>query len=762
MNHNALHRFAFIFLCLLLHAGIAVAQPDVDIYWDETDKLDTVIDFDVTLEGFPVYRTFTVRNRSPYSVTIPLNLDPFFVILNTPDVEPSHPRKEEFGADDALPFVIPPDSTRSFRLIFKAFKDNSLFPPDTIAEARLFLKIVKLGDNTGPGVSKVFLLRALKTTHPLASTTKRLPFDSVYVHPNPVPSLKYRIRNVSQAPITIDTQISRPRTQITTQQPELRVTTFSQVIFAGRDSIEWTAVYEPENLGFDSLDFIVRYKATDTSPIDSVVVGLSGVGVEQRIKFDKAEGVPTAIFSRDTIGGIVVDFLEVPANGSSVVGTIVIKNDGNLNLGYDDERHVGLVRDTLAFPIRQRWSGGRGGGAGRGDFDTLTVAFSPTSSGDHRSAYVLTTDIKRRNIKGIPDGANTFTVYLRGFGQRPQLQVPASIDFGTIVHLPGCASRSERTLRVANVGNALLKVDSIVIAQGTGAVSTNAVSFTVNPGGSTDLLLTYNSTEVGADSGLITLFTNALTSRVEVVYRAQIVPRDSTFASFPARITSRPGSRVSIPLIVDGASVALTNRTAFTATFNPSLLKFESIRTQGTASEGSITVQATESPRGVVKIELDKNGNFVPRDTLVYLVFNTFLGSQISSELALANSTTTFGNAGCVSVLDVRTTSGLYALDSICGLDYKTSGGTLAIQAEVFPNPASERASIALVVSDTTEVSVTMRDALGRSVLHFQAEVFLPGSYIIPLDLHGQQTATYYVDVRSTLLNRTLPLVVRQ
>lgn len=763
MNHRYIIRSLTLLLSLFVVAGTVCAQPDVEIYWDETDKLDTVIDFDVTLEGFPVYRTFTVRNRSAYAVTIPTKFAPYFIIQNTTDVPPSHPRKEEFDAEDPFPHTVPANSARSFKLVFLAFKDNGLFPPDTITEALLFLRVVAASNQTGPGVDKTFLLRALKTTRPLASSTKVLAFDSVYIRPNPVPTLKYRIKNVTQATIRVDSQITKPRTPLVTSEPELKVTAFSQVLFTGRDSVEWTATYVPEDQGRDSITFVVYYKANDTSPTDSVVLAVSGVGVEQRIVKVKAEGIPKPIADfRDTSGGIIIDFGELPANGAANVATIVVRNTGNLNLGYDDERHVGADRDTTAFPIRQRWSGGRGRGSGEGDFDTLVVAFAPTSSGDHRSAYVLTTDIKRRNIKGIPDGANTYTVFLRGFGQRPQLQAPASIDFGTIVYLPSCASNIERSVRIANVGNAVLLVDSLTVAPGVGLINLNTASnFSINPGSSVDISVLYTAVAVGRDSGTITLWTNALTSRVDIVYSAIVVPRDSTTVALPTTITSRPGSVVSIPVLIESATVGLTNVTSFTLAFDPSLLRFSKLRTQGTASEGATVIRAEEAPRGILNVTLDKNGNFVDSDTLVNLWFDTFLGSQASTELALANETTTFGNDGCTSVLDVRTTSGVFALDSICGLSYKTSGGIRVLQAAVYPNPAADAASIAVIVRDSTAVTINLRDALGRSVLLVQDNVVQAGSRIIPLDLRGLQSATYYLEVRSTFSNRTIPLVVR-
>lgn len=773
-----------VLLCALAMATCALAQtPDVEIYWNELDKRDTLIDFDVTLEGYPVYRTFTVHNRGSFAVSIPEQLVPFFVIINTPDVAPENPRKEEFGPDERVfqfPWIVAPNSTRTFSLVFKARDD--LFPPDLVTEALLFLRVVPASNPTAsaPHVDKVFRLRALKTTHPLASNSNTLAFDSVYVRPSPVPTLSYRIRNVTQAYVTVDSQVIKRRTQLTTVPPELQVTVFDTAVFAPRDSIVWTATYEPVNQGLDSLTFITYYRLNASSATDSVVVEVAGTGVEQRLRLDASSFVgPDSASVRDSSStGIVVDFGEVPANGTTYTATVIIQNVGNLNLGYDDERQVGP--DPSAFSIQQPWSSGSGKGLRRGEFDTLVVAFTPVSSGEQQSSFVLTTDIKRRNIKGVPDGANRYTVYLRGFGERPQLQAPALLDFGRIVFRPGCLSNSIQTLRIANVGNATLDVDSVIINEGSGTIQFgSSTKFTIGIGGSVEIPVEYQPASVGADSGVITLWTNAVTSRVDVLYRAEVVPRDSTHVGVPPRTTAKPGQAVAIPILVQGSSVRLTNLTSFTITFDPSLMRFNSLVTLGTSSEGAVVLQATEAPRGVLKVSLDKSGNFLEKDTLVLVRFDTYLGDKISAGISLANETTTFGSSGCNSVLDVRTTSGVFALDSICGLDYKTSGSSLAIRAAVFPNPTVDFVTIAVSTPDTTHVVVSVRDALGRIVSSRDAssssrdvsssEVstcltadILPGAAtLIPLNLAGLQTGTYYIEIRSLYASTTLPVVVR-
>jgi len=112
-------------------------------------------------------------------------------------------------------------------------------------------------------------------------------------------------------------------------------------------------------------------------------------------------------------------------------------------------------------------------------------------------------------------------------------------------------------------------------------------------------------------------------------------------------------------------------------------------------------------------------------------------------------------------VLDVRVNSGLFSLDSVCGLSYKTSGSTRGLQSAVFPNPATESASVAFITREPASVVITLRDALGRDVLEVRSDVLEVGTHIIPLDLGGLQAATYFVCIRSGNSNRTLPLVVR-
>ena len=96
------------------------------------------MDFGVTLEGSPTTRTFTVVNKGPATVGILAtnpNADPYYIIVNVPGVPPEDPRKEEFERVEGLSYFIRAGETRLFTVVFRAFVNSPLFPPDRVVEA---------------------------------------------------------------------------------------------------------------------------------------------------------------------------------------------------------------------------------------------------------------------------------------------------------------------------------------------------------------------------------------------------------------------------------------------------------------------------------------------------------------------------------------------------------------------------------------------------------------------------------------------------
>ena len=750
----------FIIFCYLLFGvALGLAQPNVEVYYSNANRADTVMDFGVTLEGSPTTRTFTVVNKGPATVGILAtnpNADPYYIIVNVPGVPPEDPRKEEFERVEGLSYFIRAGETRLFTVVFRAFVNSPLFPPDRVVEALLTIRVV---DSTAPlaaSFDKTFRLRALKTTSILATTTPWISYDSVYVNPMPLaPSIPYTIDNAMLKRVKVDKQLFEMQTTVVGTS-EIIVDTFPGVEFSPEDSVVWTTRYSPYNRGLDSAHFLVVYRPDSTTKSDTVLTTISGIGVEQKLTLIGATGVPLPVVVR----GDTVDFGATPSDGTGIVARIIVRNEGNNNIGIVSESKVGIARDTAAYSVRRFLSAG-GPTIRTNSFDTLDVSFVPIEGGDHRIRFVVGTDLRDRGIDGVPDGAQTTQWFFKGFGQRPQIQVtPSALNFGTVVLLKTCTSFVERTFAVRNVGNAELRVDSILITPGTSRVTIDPPSFRIAAGQSQLVKATYEPETIGATTGAITLFTNSLVRAYDVRFDAVVVNPDSIVVSVPLETKVRPGSAVAVDVMATADKLTTTDRCVLSMNFNPSLLQYRSVQQLGTASEGAQVINATELPRGTLRLALQAPTNFLSRSTLVTVIFDSFLGETASSDVSFTNGATTFGNAGCSSVLSVRVESGQFFLDSLCGLSYKTVGSGLRMMSGLFPNPASDNVNVALVVPTERTVSITLVDAFGREFVSIAPLSFSAGVHLIPFSVAHLPPSAYTVIVRSGNVYTPLPLMV--
>ncbi|MBK7576044.1 MAG: choice-of-anchor D domain-containing protein [Ignavibacteria bacterium] len=752
-------RSLFLVGLVTFAAVCAYAQPAAEVYCNPFDRADTIMDFGVTLEGSPTTRTFVVENTGATTIGIletNPQADPYYLIINVPGVPPEDPRKEEFERVERLPYYIPAGAKRTFSVIYRAIAGNPLFPPDRVVEALLKLRVVDSLDPLGASLDKTFRLRALKTTSILGSTTPWIAYDSVYVNPQPLaPTQPYTVDNAISRRVNVDRQILEMQTTLV-GPPEIEVDTFMNVQFGPEDSVVWTTRYRPYNRGLDSAHFLVVYRPDITAKPDTITGVISGIGVEQRLTLVGAIGLEFPVVVR----GDTVDFGAIPTDGQGVSAKIIVRNDGNLNIGILSESKVGIQRDTAAFIVTKPLADA-GPTLRTGAFDTLNVTFVPTDGGDHRIRFVVGTDLLQRGIDGVPDGAQLTQWHFKGFGQRPQIQVtPGEIDFGTVVLLETCTSTVERTFTVRNVGNAELRVDSIRISPSTARITVNPQTFRLAPGESQSVRCIYEPEADGTFRGSITLFTNSLIRSYDVLYTAVVVRPDSIRVGVPPITTARPGSTAGIAVLATPERVRTTDRCVLTMNFNPNLLRYRGVLQTGTASEGAQVVDATEQPRGSLRLALQAPANFLERPELVTILFDTFLGESASTDVSFSTGSTTFGNAGCSSVLTVEAVSGQFMLDSLCGLSYKTVVSGVRLLAGVFPNPASDHTTVTFVVKDRRTVSVVLVDPFGRVYDVLSPSDYDPGVHTIPMPVGHLPVSSYTLIVRSGTVFFSVPLVV--
>lgn len=751
-----------LFVLFMLASGSAFAQPKVDLYWNVDDPSDTEINFGVTREGFPVTRTLYVRNRTDRTVAlreaVSGSSDPFFIIYNDTTggrVPANAPFKEEYRPLDVLPRYVRPGETGTVRIQFRAVVGDPGLPPDSINRCKLDVRVADSAEALNVIAVGRFTLIGLKTTKILATTTPTVDFDSVYMRPIPTPPVRqYTMTNIVEQTIPVEEQRVAMLSPVV-GTPEITATTFTQVSFPPRGDVTWSLQYAPIDRGADSAYFVVAYRPDPTSKIDSVLAKVKGVGVEQRLQILAGTGSPLPV----RVDGDTIDFGDVFADNVGSTAVIIVKNEGNCPIGILREERIGPARDTTAFEVGRAVAQG-GAGIGVGWSDTLVIRFVPVEPGSHFMRYVIRTDLRNRGITGVPDGAQDITFFVRGKGLLPQLQLtPPSLNFGTVVKLDQCDSDVSRTLRIANVGNTDLRIDSITstLSLGTAVYARRVIN--IPPGSNETVTVAYRPDELGADTGTLFLHTNGLREPLPVAMAASVVSPDTIRVALPTVVRSRPGRVIAVPVVVDPAAAAKTSRCVINTTYDPSLLRFRAVTKIGTGTEGATERVATETSPGTLLVDLEMPTNFLPRDTVVILTFDTFLGKRPSTEIAITAAGVTFGSTSCPSALVVQPSSGRFELDSVCGLEYKTVSTGMSIMASLYPNPATTSATVAVMLYDSEQLRIRVVDAHGA--MCYQTLVAQPesGLNLFEIPLVDLDVGHYVVDVIAGRRRVALPLV---
>lgn len=741
---------------LLLAAVVLHAQPAVNIFWNENDRRDRTVDFGVTLVGLPVSRTITIENVDTRDVSIPLSVEPYFIITNDPSTgaQPNDPNKEEFARATGLPLVVPAGTSRTLRLEFLAFANQPLLPPDVVNQALLNLRVVYVDDLQSPGVDAQFILRGLKTRSILASTVTTISFDSVYVSPSPTPGRTWTVQNVTEQPIpVVDQQLTLLSSGVGVD--EFTVHRFTQPVFGPRSPLSWDIRYAPVNRGADSARFSVVYRPQQTSGIDSVVVVVRGIGVEQQVELMSASGdISPVRINKDTI-----DFGDVSSLGPGCKARIVLRNRGNMRIHTLNENVQGAPRDVAGFSIERPLASG-GPLWSVGSDDTVEIRFAPTVAGAYVAQYVVETDLRSRAIAGVPDGEHLIRFVVKGVGKRPQLELSTTVvDFGPIVLMPACDAEQRRSIDVRNLGNTELRIDSITFERTDDVVRVQPMELRLQPAERSVLLLDFLPRGLGRREVTMYLHTNADTRPFAVACVAIALPPDTTELRLPSIVRSRPGNLIDVPLRVAGSSVSRTDRATVVVAYDPTLLRFRTTVTAGTASAASTVRNASEVVPGRLLVDLDAPSVFSVSDTLVRLVFDTFLGQRSSTPLSIVASQCRFGSASCEDVLVVQPVSGTYAIDSVCGLEYKTVVPS-GIAVGIMPNPARESAQIVLRSGRPERATIRIVDHTGRPI---SAEMDVGVSdqlTTVPIDVSPFVAGHYMVVVISGYERRSVPLVV--
>ncbi len=234
--------------------------------------------------------------------------------------------------------------------------------------------------------------------------------------------------------------------------------------------------FTPTNAGAKSATLRIASDDPDENPVD---VALTGNGI---LPTPDIAVLPT---SHD-YGDVVIN-----TNSSRL---FEITNDGSANLNLTSKTLAGA--DAGQFSIL---SGGSAVTLAPGETDTVEVSFNPTTLGAKSATFTIASN--------DPD-ENSLDVSLSGAGvatPTPDITVaPTSHDYGAVT----VSTSASQTFQLGNSGNADLMVSATSLSgvdAGNFSISAGGGSFTVAPGLTHDVDVTFTPNSVGGKSATLTI-----------------------------------------------------------------------------------------------------------------------------------------------------------------------------------------------------------------------------------------------------------------
>ncbi len=599
-----------------------------------------------------------------------------------------------------------------------------------------------------------FKLKAKKTKLFIDGFDDVINFDSVMINPNNEINYTWRLKNVIYYNVKLDKQIETLITQPASQKEIIIEKYIDGFALYPKEILNYNIKYSPLNRGRDSTLLKIQYHYNEIERPDSVnfaKVMIIGTGVEQSLSATESN----YDIIKDTID------LGVIRLGNQAKIELKIKNTGNLPFGsksysfYEDltskidnrfliteilnKNNIHLLPDSSSF---------------------LKFSFQTDKIGAFFSRLVIESDIIERSIKGINNSHKTITFYIKGKVTSPLMALLSdTVDFGNVnLNNVICESTQDTNLIIRNIGNETLRISNISVSpqfpNSRFIVSDNSLEIEPNQEGFISINFIPNSGEYESYSADLILNTNQPTNELKYIkLMAKSIPPIAANLLIPKNIKSYPGNAVIIPVIIENDqknAASFANSFKAELIYDKSILEFTGIRTVGTATEGAVNSGDLSEifSKDFVNINLSmpiktffQSGN----DTLFLLKFNTFLGADNSSPIALINAK--FGDEKCEDILKLNISDGIYTTDSVCGLDKKV--GVSAKGFSIINQKYSSKNAIYTFLWEAFKVGnlrIKVYDYYGNSLKALQKTINQSGLYSDSVDLSGLISGVYFID----------------
>jgi len=660
-----------------------LAKVNIDLL----DDTSSVIDFGYVYVGDTLKSGVVFIRTGPNGIQLPSDEPPYFVKKLTGASSTGNDFAEFDVSQNSFPFRLSTiEQNKSFPIQFVA-RDSIIYAPGK-KECLLTFSVRGETDTSCVAVNRSIIVRATKSFMPLWTDDSIMSFDSVYV--NPVSQLidTIRIHNVYK----IDTVKADTTSYNFTKRPQ-SVFTFSpnqKLSFAPKPGFENPFVirYLPTQRGVDSVQYKFIHKnpyySKTTPQIDTMFVNTIGIGVEQKLSIAEVFPIRSKI-SNDTIniGSVLTQQIDTIK--------IFMRNDGNIPFNSK-----GIVlSDNESFRISTSLNS-TGKYIQPDKIDTLVIIVNPKNEGLIETICTVKSDIKSR-VKGAPKSTEEISFVITGQSIRPRIETLSNtVRFDSVLYFEECLWDTTKSLTIRNVSNFASEITNVVVIPSTSPFYVTKQSFILKPGTSDKIDITFSPRFVSEFNAILQISTRENSFPITVALNGKGVKANPITCKFQEIQTVFPGHKILVPITVNKNLIGLTNTFTSKIIFDSTLLRYNSFVKTSSASalvpNNLITIKETE--RGTIDINVKSSQYFLPKDTLITLVFDTYLGDFIQSDIAFVKSS--FGRSNCESALPVEYSQGIIRLDSLCGLDKKIGKSTTHryMLFPTMPNPAQSYAQI--------------------------------------------------------------------
>lgn len=736
------------------------------------------LDMGMCMQGDSLVLNFELLNTGIKEISLAYK-DPSFSLWEykgTLDFELLHDNLNKVGK------LLNGDESFNLRIVYRT--ENSIKDPATKNKHAL-LKLGLFDSDSVPDInqlkesdlitSKWYVLKFRKTNKLLDGFENYKALDSVYVNPTDTLWYDWTVQNSSLRGLSVEKQDTN---WLSVRQQEAVPEFFfdfykSNINFPQNQKFQktdWKIGYYPVNPGEDKIELNLSYKPDPINfpdSVDFVRDTIRGFGVIQNMANDPDCNIfIDSVYKDKLINGkdvVVLDMGKILRN-TTEYSVICIRNKGNIPFRA---KTIKLLNETdnlesETFKLHDIPFGYKDYIDSLLEINSTIVlidSFRAEASGIYRARLVIESDIATRNIRGFPQEAREVVFLLKAEVVEPKIKLTTNtVDFGNIVLCPENPTIVLDSINIFNDGKAQLQVSKFRIEPDSSPFSVIPGNMEIPPGPNTykTAYITFNTDrlEVNKEYTAKVFIENnsyAPNNVTEIYLTARCVESSATKIQISRELKAKPGRLISVPIIVDKAEISIARTFRDTLSFDGNLLAYDSFDKSATASVKALEsdIIINENPHGVlpINIKLPEKIYFEPSDTLIVLIFRTYLGNKISTDITFRNPE--LGNGICARVLNTSNTNGYFSLDSVCGLEQKAVSHlakNFSVMS-IYPNPVKDNFDIKFRIKDNTVLDINVFDIYGQKIIQPASGKFQAGDYNYDINAAGMSAGLYYIEL---------------